>query len=64
VYGVVAAKQTAESRLKGLLAKHPFPPLEVIIRVLEKSGRGEQELVSQEYDTIVAITKGIMEIPI
>jgi hypothetical protein len=55
-------KKTSEERLKALFVQHPFPPLEVVIPVLEKSGRGEQELTSQLYDTYANLARGIMEI--
>jgi hypothetical protein len=44
LYSVGAMKKTAENRIKDLFSKHSFPPVEVIIPILEKSGRGEQEL--------------------
>lgn len=55
-------KKTAEDRLRVLFAKHPFPPIDVVIPMLEKSGRGEKELLSQFYDTYVSLTKGIIDI--
>ena len=55
-------KKNLEEQIKTLLAKHSFPPLEVIIPILEKAGRGEQELADQMYDTQVAITNGVREI--
>jgi hypothetical protein len=55
-------KKTAEERMKVLFAKYSFPPLEVIIPILEKAGRGEQELESQIYDAHLALAKGIKEI--
>lgn len=55
-------RKSTEERLRALFAKHQFPPVDVVIHVLEKSGRGEQELTSQFYDTEVSLTKGIMQI--
>lgn len=55
-------KKSAEEQIKSLLAKHSFPPLEVIIPILEKAGRGEKELTSQIYTTQVSITNGVKEI--
>jgi len=55
-------KKTAEEKIKVLFAKQSFPPLEVIIPILEKAGRGEQELTAQVYDTESTLAKGIKEI--
>jgi hypothetical protein len=55
-------KKTAENRIKDLFSKHSYPPVEVIIPILEKSGRGEQELAKQLYDTYVNLAMGIKEI--
>jgi len=55
-------KKTAEKQIKDLLTRHSFPPLEVIIPILEKAGRGEQELATQFYDTYTSLAKGIKEI--
>jgi len=44
------------------MTKHTAPPLEVIIPVLEKSGRGENELTAQLYETYCNIAKGIKKI--
>jgi uncharacterized radical SAM superfamily protein len=59
---VSVVKKSIEEQIKTLLARHSFPPLEVIIPILEKAGRGEQELAEQIYDTQVAITNGVREI--
>jgi hypothetical protein len=59
---VSLVKKSAEEQIRTLLARHSFPPLEVIIPILEKAGRGEQELTNQMYDTQVAITNGVKEI--
>lgn len=55
-------KKTAEERIKVLLKKHTYPPLEVIIPILQKAGRGEQELSAQLYATEVGVIKGMREI--
>lgn len=55
-------KKTAEEQIKVLFAKQSFPPLEVIIPILEKAGRGEQELTAQVYNTDSTLAKGIREI--
>jgi hypothetical protein len=52
-------KKTAESRMKELYSKYPVPPIEVIVPVLEKAGRGEQELAKQLYDTYVNLATGM-----
>lgn len=59
---VVVVRKSAEERLKVLFAKHQFPAVDVVIPVLQKSGRGEKELMSQFYVTEVSLTKGIMQI--
>ena len=51
-------KKTAEEQLRVLFTKHSPPPLEVIIPILKAAGRGEQELVSQFYDTYKSLTEG------
>jgi hypothetical protein len=55
-------KNTAENRIKDLFSRHSYPPLEVIIPILEKSGRGEQELSRQLYDTYTNLASEIKEI--
>jgi len=60
--GVRAVKKNVEEQLKALFAGHPVPPIEVIIPILEKAGRGEQELTAQFYDTELSLAKGIKEI--
>jgi len=54
--------KTAEKQIRDLLKKHAYPPLEVIIPILEKSGRGEQELTAQISETDLSVIKGIKEI--
>jgi hypothetical protein len=55
-------KKTAENRIRDLFSKHSVPPVEVIIPILEKTGRGEQELARQLYDTYANLAKEIKEI--
>jgi hypothetical protein len=55
-------EKAAEVRIKQLFAKFSYPPLEVIIPVLEKAGRGEQELTKQLYDLYTNLVMGIREI--
>jgi hypothetical protein len=55
-------KKSAEERIKRLFAEHPYPPIDVIIPILEKAGRGEKELESQIYDIYCEFAKGIKEI--
>ena len=57
-----AVKKTTEEQLRVLFAKHSPLPLEVIIPILEASGRGEQELVAQLYETYASLAKGVKEI--
>jgi hypothetical protein len=59
---VTAVKKTAEERIKALFAKHSFPPLEVVIPILKKSGKGEQEVATQLYDTSLSLAVGLKEI--
>ena len=55
-------KKTAEKQIRDLLRKHQYPPLDVIIPILEKSGRGEQELAAQVSEIDLGVIKGIKEI--
>lgn len=55
-------KKTVEERIRALFAEHSIPPMEVIIPIIEKTGRGEKELTAQVYDTVTSLTKGITEI--
>jgi hypothetical protein len=55
-------KKTVEEQIKVLFEKHSIPPLEVIIPILEKTGRGEEELSRQLYDTYANLAMGIKEI--
>jgi len=55
-------KKTAEKQIRDLLRKHQYPPLDVIVPILGKSGRGEQELAAQISETDSIVIKGIKEI--
>jgi len=55
-------KKTAEKQIRDLLKKHSYPPLEVIIPILEKSGRGERELAAQVSEIDSSVINGIKEI--
>jgi len=55
-------KKTAEKQIRALFVEHSIPPLEVIIPILEKTGRGEQELTTQLYNTYTDLAKGMREI--
>jgi hypothetical protein len=55
-------KKTAEKQIRDLLRKHQYPPLDVIVPILGKSGRGEQELAAQINETDSIVIKGIKEI--
>ncbi len=57
-----ALKKSKEEQIKALLAKHSFPPVEVIIPILEKAGRGEQELTNQICETSLSLVNGVKEI--
>jgi hypothetical protein len=56
-------KKTVEEQIKALFAKYSIPPIEVVIPILEKAGRGEQELTSYIYETYFKVakeTKGVL----
>jgi len=55
-------KKSAEKQIRALFAEHSIPPMEVIIPILEKTGRGEQELTAQIYNTYSSLIKGLKEI--
>jgi hypothetical protein len=52
-------KKTVEERIRALFAEHSIPPMEVIIPILEKTGRGEKELTVQIYNTVTSLANGI-----
>ena len=53
---------SVEKKLRDLFSRYSTPPLDVIIPMLHKAGRGEQELTAQVYDAYVNIAKGMREI--
>lgn len=55
-------KKTVEEQLKTLFTEHQLPPMDVIIPILEKAGRGDEELSTQVYDTITSLAAGIKEV--
>lgn len=55
-------KETVEERIRALFAEHPIPPMDVIIPILERAGRGDKELATQVYDTFASLAEGIREI--
>ena len=55
-------EKTVEEQMRDLLVKHPTPPLEVIIPILEKAGRGEQQLVAQIYSATAKLAAGTTQI--
>jgi len=59
---VSQVKKTVEEQMKALLTKHAYPPPEVVIPILEKSGRGEKELAAQLNEIDVSLLSGVMKI--
>jgi predicted house-cleaning noncanonical NTP pyrophosphatase (MazG superfamily) len=55
-------RKTVEEQIKALFAKYSFPPLEVIIPILEKTGKGEREMTAQTYDTSLSLANELKEI--
>jgi hypothetical protein len=47
-----------EEQIKTLFAGHIFPPLEIVIPILEKAGRGEKELTRQIHDAYASLANG------
>jgi hypothetical protein len=54
--------KTVEEQIKALFAKFSIPPIEVAIPILEKAGRGEQELASSIYETYYSVAKEAKEV--
>ena len=48
--------------MRNLLAKHPFPPLDVIIPILEQSGQGGQELATHIYNVDTTLITELKEV--
>lgn len=55
-------RKTTEERIRALVKKHTFPPLEVIIPIIEKAGRGEKELETQFYETALSLMNGTRKV--
>jgi hypothetical protein len=55
-------KKTVEEQMKALLTKHAYPPPEVVIPILEKTGKGEKELAAQLHEIDMSLLTGIMKI--
>jgi len=55
-------KGSTEKQIRALFSKHSVPPLEVIIPILQKTGRGEQELKALVYTAYVNVANGLREI--
>ena len=55
-------KKTVEEQMRALLTKYTYPPVEVVIPILEKAGRGEEELASQLHEIDTSVLSGIMKI--
>jgi len=55
-------EKSVETQIRALFSKHSIPPLDVIIPILQKTGRGEEELTAQVYDAYVNVAKGMREI--
>ncbi len=55
-------KKTVEEQMRVLLAKYTYPPVEVVIPILEKTGRGEKELADQIHEIDMAVLSGTMKI--
>jgi len=54
--------KSTEEQIKTLLARHSFPPLGVVIPILEKAGQGEKELACQIHDTYASLANGLTQI--
>lgn len=55
-------KKTTEEKIKALFAQHSFPPVELVIPICEKTGKGQEELAVQVYDTFKSLADGVKEI--
>jgi len=55
-------KKTVEEQMRTLLTKYTYPPVEVAIPILERAGRGEEELASQIHEMDMSVLSGIMKI--
>jgi hypothetical protein len=55
-------KKTVEEQMRALLTKYTYPPVEVVIPILEKTGRGENELAAQVHEIDMSLLSGMMKI--
>jgi hypothetical protein len=55
-------EKSIETQIRALFAKLSIPPLDIIIPILQKTGRGEKELTAQVYETYVNLAKRMREI--
>lgn len=55
-------KKTVEEQMKALITKCTYPPIEVVIPILEKTGRGESELAAQVHEIDLSLLSGMMKI--
>lgn len=55
-------KKTVEEQMKALLTKYAYPPVDVVIPILQKAGRGEEELATQIHEIDMSVLSGIMKI--
>jgi hypothetical protein len=55
-------KKTVEEQMRTLLTKYAYPPVEVVIPILERAGRGEEELAYQIHEVDMSVLSGIMKI--
>jgi hypothetical protein len=58
---VSRVRKTVEEKMNNLLSKYTYPPVEVVIPILEKAGRGEEELASQIHETDMSVLTGLMK---
>jgi hypothetical protein len=54
--------KTVEEQMRTLLTKYTYPPVEVVIPILERAGRGEEELAYQVHEVDMSVLSGIMKI--
>src|SRR5512136_1861119 len=48
--------------MKALITRYTYPPVEVVIPILEKTGRGESELAAQVHEIDLSLLSGMMRI--
>lgn len=59
---VSQVKKTVEEQMRTLLTKYTYPPVDVVIPILEKAGRGEKELAAQLHEIDMSVLSGLMKI--